>query len=218
MPYVCKRCGSSVVYHSCAAVMRGGAARVLHTTPSSHPFAATAISSSCANTTTDGPLRRMGLSSDVQSQPSAPLPTPAITTIAAEAQGPPERLVARTAVAYASEATVAPAPADKRCVQCGVGGAVRARGLTWCQEQRHVVRVKGERLCDACRRRLCDELVDYMPLPHAKPGCYLIVRTQSMARIRRRDAVTLLVLRGRFTAASAMARSAAKTVSRARVE
>ena len=62
-----------------------------------------------------------------------------------------------------------------------------------------------------------DDLIEYIPAPPQKPGCYLLARTRHDKRITKANGVTLLWLSGRRIDALALSKQQVASISRAKV-
>jgi hypothetical protein len=134
---------------------------------------------------------------------------------------PPQMQLSRSDEAYihpshppnTADAPLAPASCAS-CVHCGVQSSKHVNGMMWCFASQRTIRVRGDRLCRACQRHICDELVDYIPMSPSKPGGYLVVRSRNMKRVSHKDGVTLLWLAGKYMAAKELSARPVLTVSR----
>eukprot|EP00966_Prymnesium_polylepis_P303282 7005652-Prymnesium_polylepis.1 len=203
MKYQCKLCGSSTVYHSCAAVLRARASeRFKHSPP---PPTATA---KLEGFVTHNALQAANVLHAVHQQAvadvvldekekNAPIDTTHTRTNRVETTAIGERYVKQ-----------------QRCAQCGTQGAKHVSGIKWSFSSQQKVRVSGDLLCGFCKRQLCDELEEYIPRPPGQPGGYLIVRSRHKKRVSRGDGVTLLWLSGQYLAAQQLSKRSLRSVSR----
>jgi hypothetical protein len=203
MPYRCKRCGSVEVYHSCAVVLGGCRASIVPALPAMIHIVAPSTPSHTTTCRDHGGMR----SRYVCHQANAVMPCTAQST---DGGAVPD--IAPTVVATTTPTKVL--RMEPSCVRCGTHGAENVKGMKWCYATQQRISVLGDCLCRACRRQLCDELVEFIPMPPGKPGAYLIVRSRYLKRVCRRDGITLLWLSGHYLAASALKRSSVKTVCR----
>ena len=244
MPYQCKRCGSSTVYHSCAAVLRartGGHPMPVTTTAecvgvacvATHPTqhqgtlkdvqdVLQATSMLCraaqAPTATVAPSSRARGVAVYIDKASAAQPARQGTQPTNRPRAQPGLQTANVELDPFEEPQAARAPiaaVGPECVRCGARGAEPVPGTKWCFATEQKVRVQGDCLCRRCRRQLCDELEKFIPTPgRGKPGGYLIVRSRRSARVSRGDGVTLLWLSGRYLEARRLSKSSVRTVRR----
>lgn len=204
MPYQCKLCGCRQVYHSCATVLRarsGLGVVSADPTPASNRLVVVAKPTAAIQVPTVQ-LTQLQHKKDVQVLPPH--------------MEPPRSDEAYTQPIHpATPAEIPIAPAsDASCVHCGVQSSEHVYGMKWCFASQRKIRVRGDRLCRACRRHICDELVDYIPMPPSKPGGYLVVRSRNMKRVSHKDGVTLLWLAGKYMAAKELSSRPVLTVSR----
>ena len=197
MPYQCKRCGSLELYHSCAT-------RLMQCVVRTHPIVQPAALQVCCESlpsTTHTTVSNVNVN-HINHNGGAKQEVP--HTIASS----PPHVDTTPLVTHATHFVARP------CKRCKKGGAEAVKGWKWCYAKDCRIRVHGERLCTECRREICDELIDYIPRPPSQPGCYLITRTHKMARVSRKDGVTLLWLSGRYTEACELSRKTVKTIQR----
>ena len=196
MPYQCKLCGCTQVYHSCATVLRARSA----------PGTAS---------TDTRPAASVVVAEPVTIQTQEALHTTLLQDREhVQVQTGSHEPYAQSDSAAATPETTLDSPSIAMCVRCGAHSSDYVYGMKWCFVLQTKIRVRGDRLCRDCRRHLCDELNEYIPMPPSKPGGYLVVRSRNMKRVSRKDGVTLLWLAGRYTAARKLSGSSVLTVSR----
>lgn len=197
-PYQCKLCGCTQVYHSCATMLRARSAPCIASTD---PTLVAAIVVA-KPVTIEAPTLQPTLLQHTEHVQVLPEP---------QLDGP----YTQSDKALTTPETTLDSASNASCVHCGVQSSTdHVYGMKWCFASQRKIRVRGDRLCRACRRHICDELVEYIPMPPSKPGGYLVVRSRNMKRVSRKDGVTLLWLAGKYMAAKELSGRSVLTVSR----